>query len=154
MSDRVVITRRVEFDAGHRVPSHTGKCRNVHGHRYALEAGFSGGIIQNTARSDDGMVADFSDLKAILELEIINEWDHAFIAGPLDYQLVDAMRFHLGVDTKIVEIEDGPPTVEILVGVAAHKIVDALHRYPKLAGVRLSKLRLYETPNCWADWRG
>ena len=31
------ITRRLEFDAGHRIPNHQSQCRHLHGHRYALE---------------------------------------------------------------------------------------------------------------------
>ena len=30
-------TRRIEWDMGHRVPEHGGKCRTPHGHRYVAE---------------------------------------------------------------------------------------------------------------------
>lgn len=30
---RFSCTRRLEFDAGHRVPLHESKCKNPHGHR-------------------------------------------------------------------------------------------------------------------------
>ncbi|MHB8760606.1 MAG: 6-pyruvoyl trahydropterin synthase family protein, partial [Thiobacillus sp.] len=33
----MLITRRLEFDAGHRIPNHGSQCRHLHGHRYALE---------------------------------------------------------------------------------------------------------------------
>ncbi|MDP2056292.1 MAG: 6-carboxytetrahydropterin synthase, partial [Thiobacillus sp.] len=33
----MLITRRLEFDAGHRIPNHASQCRHLHGHRYALE---------------------------------------------------------------------------------------------------------------------
>jgi 6-pyruvoyltetrahydropterin/6-carboxytetrahydropterin synthase len=33
-------TRRIEFDAAHRVMEHESKCKHLHGHRYALEATF------------------------------------------------------------------------------------------------------------------
>ena len=39
------ITTRLEFDAGHRIPDHKSQCRNLHGHRYALEITLSGDII-------------------------------------------------------------------------------------------------------------
>ena len=32
-----VITRKLEFDAGHRVMNHESKCATCHGHRYVLE---------------------------------------------------------------------------------------------------------------------
>ena len=34
----ITCTRRIEFDAAHRVMGHEGKCKHLHGHRYALEA--------------------------------------------------------------------------------------------------------------------
>ena len=54
------ITRRLEFDAGHRIPNHQSQCRHLHGHRYALEITLGGGVIDAAGRPDDGMVMDFS----------------------------------------------------------------------------------------------
>ena len=39
------ITTRMEFDSGHRIPNHKSTCRNLHGHRYALEVTITGNII-------------------------------------------------------------------------------------------------------------
>ena len=36
-SAMISVTRRLEFDAGHRIPDHRSQCRNLHGHRYVLE---------------------------------------------------------------------------------------------------------------------
>jgi len=41
---RLTITRRLEFDAGHRIPHHAGKCCHLHGHRYAIELTVSGPV--------------------------------------------------------------------------------------------------------------
>ncbi|MDR1661543.1 MAG: 6-carboxytetrahydropterin synthase, partial [Azoarcus sp.] len=57
------ITRRIEFDAGHRIPDHVGQCRNLHGHRYALEISFGGDIIDAPGCAVNGMVMDFSEIK-------------------------------------------------------------------------------------------
>jgi 6-pyruvoyltetrahydropterin/6-carboxytetrahydropterin synthase len=53
------ISTRLEFDAGHRIPSHKSQCRNLQGHRYALEITLSGDIIQQENISKNGMVMDF-----------------------------------------------------------------------------------------------
>ena len=42
----MLITRRLEFDAGHRIPHHASQCRHLHGHRYAIEITLSGEIIR------------------------------------------------------------------------------------------------------------
>jgi len=36
----ITCTRRLEFDAAHRILNHESKCKFLHGHRYALEASF------------------------------------------------------------------------------------------------------------------
>jgi 6-pyruvoyltetrahydropterin/6-carboxytetrahydropterin synthase len=59
----MIITSRMEFDAGHRIPNHKSTCRNLHGHRYAIEVSLSGEIIQQEDQSDYGMVLDFKDAK-------------------------------------------------------------------------------------------
>lgn len=33
----ITCTRRLEWDAMHRIPRHESKCRAFHGHRYAAE---------------------------------------------------------------------------------------------------------------------
>ncbi len=53
---------RQTFDAAHCIPNHPGKCRNLHGHTYKVEAEFSG-----EALDDIGMVMDFADLKGALK---------------------------------------------------------------------------------------
>ena len=42
----VTITRRLEFDAGHRIPHHANQCRHLHGHRYALEITVVGALVE------------------------------------------------------------------------------------------------------------
>ena len=39
---RTAITKIVSFDAAHRLPDHAGRCRNLHGHTYRLEATVAG----------------------------------------------------------------------------------------------------------------
>jgi len=60
----MIITRRLEFDAGHRIPNHNSLCKHLHGHRYAIEITLSGDIIANEGQSEQGMVMDFTDIQA------------------------------------------------------------------------------------------
>ena len=66
------ITRRLEFDAGHRIPNHDSQCRHLHGHRYALEVTLSGNPINVPGASSEAMVMDFSDVKAIAQRVIVD----------------------------------------------------------------------------------
>ena len=35
---KFIVRRQIGIDAGHRVMTHGSKCRNMHGHRYTIEA--------------------------------------------------------------------------------------------------------------------
>ena len=86
------ITTRLEFDAGHRIPSHKSQCRNLHGHRYALEITLSGDIISQENASENGMVMDFSDVKSIAKEAVVNLWDHAFLVYKKDKIILDFLN--------------------------------------------------------------
>jgi 6-pyruvoyltetrahydropterin/6-carboxytetrahydropterin synthase len=141
----VEITRKIEFDAGHRIPDHKSKCRNAHGHRYTLECTVEGPIMSTQGASDHGMVVDFGDLKAVMMAKVGEPWDHAFLVARTDHQMIEALRA-LGHTHKTVLLEN-VPTVENLVVVARRLIESALID----SKLTLKRVRLYETPNCWAD---
>ena len=140
----VTITRRLEFDAGHRIPH---QCRHLHGHRYALEITVVGALVEVDGAPDQAMVADFSEVKAIANRIVVQPWDHAFLAWKHDRQVVDFLATLPGHRT--VEFEQ-PPTAEHLAATAFELLQAALaERYgPR---VTLSRVRLYETPNAWAE---
>jgi len=71
------ITKIFTFDSSHMLDGHDGKCQNLHGHTYKLEITVSAPVIQGGAK--DGMVMDFTDLKAIVKQHITDPFDHAFI---------------------------------------------------------------------------
>ena len=73
------IRRWVETDTGHRVPNHKSKCKHIHGHRYRWEAELEGDVVTEKGVSDEGMLMDFSDLSRILEENIHDVIDHAFV---------------------------------------------------------------------------
>lgn len=141
------ITTRLEFDAGHRIPCHKSQCRNLHGHRYAIEITLSGDIIRQAGSPDEGMVMDFSDVKAIARRELVERWDHAFLV----YRGDSAVRAFLETlpDHKTV-VMDSVPTAENMAA-EAFRILDNCYRDNYGNHLRLERVRLYETPNSWAD---
>ena len=141
------ITRRLEFDAGHRIPKHQSQCRHLHGHRYALEVTLSGDIIDDADRSNDGMVMDFSEVKEIAKTHLVDKWDHAFLVAADDKPVVDFLSTLPGHKTVTL---NAVPTVENLARIA-FAILDPLYRDVYGNHLHLERVRLYETPNCWAD---
>lgn len=141
------ITRRLEFDAGHRIPDHASQCRHLHGHRYVLEVTLSGDIIKADGQPVNGMVMDFADVKRIANEQVVSRWDHAFLVYRGDSLVVDFLATVPG--HKTVEL-DVVPTAENLAAVA-FRVLDAAYQDIYGNHLRLERVRLYETPNCWAD---
>ncbi|MCK9199672.1 MAG: 6-carboxytetrahydropterin synthase QueD [Gallionella sp.] len=143
----MLITRRLEFDAGHRIPNHNSQCKHLHGHRYAIEITLSGDIIATEGASEQGMVMDFSDVKRIAKEKVVDAWDHAFLVYRGDRAVCDFLASMPGHKTVVLDVV---PTAEHLAQ-AAFDILNAAYRDMYGNNLRLERVRLYETPNNWAD---
>ncbi len=141
------ITTRLEFDAGHRIPNHKSQCRNLHGHRYALEITLSGDIISASDVSENGMVMDFSDVKKIARESVVDVWDHAFLVFKEDKVILDFLN---SLPSHKTVIFPNVPTAENMAA-EAFKILKSQYRDTYGNHLTLERVRLYETPNSWAD---
>ncbi|WP_047533676.1 6-carboxytetrahydropterin synthase QueD [Methylotenera sp. N17] len=141
------ITTRLEFDAGHRIPDHKSQCRNLHGHRYAIEITLSGDIIQQDHASENGMVMDFSDVKKIARETVVDVWDHAFIVYLGDQVVLDFLNSLPSHKTVIF------PTIPTAENMASEAFRLLKAQYKDVYGnhLTLERVRLYETPNSWTD---
>jgi 6-pyruvoyltetrahydropterin/6-carboxytetrahydropterin synthase len=74
----IYITKTMEWDMGHRLMHHDGKCHNLHGHRYQIELGITGPLDEGT-----GMIVDYAQIKAFLK-DIIEPWDHKMMLNEKD----------------------------------------------------------------------
>ncbi|MEZ4741491.1 MAG: 6-carboxytetrahydropterin synthase [Bdellovibrionota bacterium] len=142
------ITKQISFEAGHRLPNHNSKCKNLHGHHYVVEFTITGNIQSTAGASDQGMIVDFSDVKLIADDVIKKPWDHAFFVFKHDRVLVDFLNSLDGHKTVITE---HPPTAEHLAEVAYSKLSHAIRKFYTDRRVVLGCLRLYETPTSWAE---
>mgnify|MGYP000635541933 FL=1 len=143
----ISITRRLEFDSGHRIPNHDGQCRHLHGHRYAIEVTLTGEVADHPGKADDGMVLDFGDIKRLTNQYVVEPWDHAFLVAKEDEKLVAFLASMPNHKTVIME---HVPTVENLAN-TAFAILQPVFNKAFGGRLQLSAVRLYETPNCWAD---
>ncbi|MBK7414712.1 MAG: 6-carboxytetrahydropterin synthase QueD [Dechloromonas sp.] len=143
----MLITRRLEFDAGHRIPDHKSQCRHLHGHRYAIEITLSGEVIDKAGDAANGMVMDFSQVKDLAKQHVVDLWDHSFLVFAGDRAVVDFLNSMPGHKTVIL---DRVPTAENLAQIA-FELLDAAYRDTYGNHLRLAQVRLFETPNCWAD---
>lgn len=147
MDEIVQITRLVEFDAGHRIPYHKSKCRNVHGHRYKLIATVEGPIISKPDQTDTGMVVDFGDLKRVMMRQVAEPWDHSFLVYAEDNEMMSALRMIPDHRTVVLNFV---PTAENLAK-EAYRLIDSELRSID-SQLRLISVELFETPNCSAKY--
>lgn len=135
------ISKEVEFDAGHRVPSHGSKCRNPHGHRYRVQVHCTGPIIDDPGSPDDGMLVDFGDLKGLMTALIHDPLDHAMIVWEADGELQDALDGH-GWDVRIFPYV---PTAENIARWCFEQL-DGPIRDRFRDGLTLDEVAVWETP--------
>src|ERR1700728_1787556 len=136
----ILLTRKAEFSAAHFYwndalsPEENqrifGKCanRNGHGHNYTLEVTVAGEVDPTS-----GFVVDLKQLKDILEENVVSIYDHR----------------HLNLE--VPEFAKAIPTTENI-SIAAWKRLEAA--VSAAHGARLSRVRVYETPEIFAEYRG
>ena len=141
------ITTRMEFDSGHRIPNHKSSCKNLHGHRYAIEVTLKGDIIDQENESDYGMVMDFRDAKELIRKTIVEPWDHAFLVYEKDLEVIHFLNSLKGHKTVIL---DKVPTAENMALIAFNLLKNVFVKTFQNDIVPI-RVRLFETPNNWAD---
>ena len=68
-----MITVEGTFDAAHRLDGYPGKCSNLHGHTWKVEATW-----YFTELNGTGMTVDFKELDKILQ-EVLEVYDHQYL---------------------------------------------------------------------------
>jgi 6-pyruvoyltetrahydropterin/6-carboxytetrahydropterin synthase len=136
----VELTRRATFSASHyywndawSAEKNTqvfGRCanRNGHGHNYTLEVTVAG-----TPDPVTGFVVDLKWLKDVIEGEVLAAYDHR----------------HLNLE--VPEFRSAIPTTENIAIAAWKRLEPSL---AELKSTRLRRVRVYETPEIFAEYRG
>lgn len=163
-------TREIGIDAAHRVTYHGSKCRNLHGHRYTIQATCQGPLAE--VGEQQGMVIDFGFLKDLMLEFIDGPCDHGTIVWIGDTELVDMLRppeIYRGTFwPELKEFVDKwgswtgqgrfgklhiVPFVPTAENLARHWFRSMFDRVPLRAnGAVLRQVRVWETPNSFADF--
>lgn len=139
------LTKVFHFEAAHALNGYDGKCRNIHGHSYELRVTVKGMPLDEPGNPKNGMVIDFHDLKQIVNQEVVDKLDHAFIIGnnmPKDFVEITKRDFD-----KVVELPY-QPTSENMLADFAERIKKRLPQH-----VELYSVTLQETRDNIAEWR-
>lgn len=159
-----VLTKSLDFCAGHRLLNYSGKCRNVHGHNLTLEISFG-----SQSLNSQGMVVDFGLIKDRVKAWVDENLDHGFIANYRDQAMISFLQDHgqkhfvltpesLGLpDTyaphEIQErVELTNPTMENLVLCIRRQAEQFASEFSSPDHqVTVYKVRLYESDTGWCD---
>ena len=143
--NNIRLTKRFTFEAGHALHGYDGKCKNLHGHSYKLYVTVLGQPIADSNNPKCGMVIDFSELKKIVNQEVIDHFDHSTILNHTTPHIDLAKSLQeFGHNIIIVNYQ---PTTENMVIDFARKISDKLPE-----NIKLFSLKLQETETSFAEW--
>jgi len=123
---RMLVSKIFTFDSAHMLSNYDGKCARLHGHTYKLVV-----TVERRRRDPtdyvgkEGMVVDFSILKSIVNKVVIDKVDH--------YPLHEVFDFRTTAENLVMWMK-----IE-------------LHRAFISYDFRLVRLRLYETPDSFAE---
>lgn len=135
------IAKEFSFDMAHLLDGHDGKCQNLHGHTYKLQVEVCGALIEEGAKC--GMVIDFSDLKAIVQREILEPMDHAFIFDTTSPRECQIARLLSELQSK----QFGIP-----MRTTAENLARFMFERLEQAGLAVSLIRLWETPTSYCEY--
>ncbi len=141
MKNKIRCVRIIHFCAGHRLLGHENKCATPHGHNYFAH-------ITAEAESLDalGRVIDFAILKDKIGGWIDIHWDHTFLVNQDDHETIKALL--MMPRHKEPFICPFNPTAE---KIAQHLLMVVCPRELEGSGITVSKVKLYETENCYAE---
>ncbi len=130
------ISKEFKWEMGHRLPFHSGKCKNLHGHTYKMRIEIEGELDEN------GMVMDYYDVSEIIS-PVIDELDHAFMVNDNDTEVISFLN---KIDSKkiVVAFET---TAENITLYLLQKIKEQI----KSERIKKLKIRVYETEKTYAE---
>ena len=138
------LTKEFRFEGAHALTGYDGKCKHIHGHSYILYVTVKGCPSNPDGTPKAGMLIDFTDLKRLVNENIIDKFDHTLILrdnAPIAEEIREAYNR--------VMIVPFQPTCENLILHFADIIREKLPE-----GVTLHSLRLHETATSYVEWFG
>jgi 6-pyruvoyltetrahydropterin/6-carboxytetrahydropterin synthase len=118
----MILIREFKFDAAHNLVEYHGKCEKLHGHTYKLVVKLEG-----TPGKED-MIMDFAELKKIVESNVLQHLDHAYINNLIKQ-----------------------PSAENIAKWVWEKLYD---KFQQEESCRLYEIEIWETQSCGVSYRG
>jgi 6-pyruvoyltetrahydropterin/6-carboxytetrahydropterin synthase len=147
--EQLSITKEFTWDMAHMLANHQGVCKNLHGHTYKMLVKVA--KINNSINSDnnnEGMVVDFSELKDIVQKNIINKFDHSFVywsnsPDQLEHEIANLLKKY---ERKVIAVEYRPTAEEICINFFRN-----LNMELSKINIKVINIKIWETPTSFAE---
>jgi 6-pyruvoyltetrahydropterin/6-carboxytetrahydropterin synthase len=143
-ADKIRVTKKFSFEMAHALLNYNGPCRNIHGHSYVLEVTILGKPLVSMGAPKDGLVIDFSDIKEMVQKEILIHFDHALVLNKNSPRVITK---NLTKQFDKIILFPVQPSCENLLIEFKNRLVKVLRKDRRLVSIRLQ-----ETETSWAEW--
>ena len=129
------VTKTIDFCYGHRLLDYGGKCRHLHGHNGLLEVDVEAGKLDGL-----GLVMDFAEIR-----DLVKDW----VDANLDHRMLLCRKDPVapvleGMGEPLYLMDENP---------SAENISKLIYREVRKQGLKVSEVRLWETPSSYATYR-
>lgn len=147
------ICKRFEVESGHRLHKHPERCRFPHGHTRTIEV-----VLRAASLDTNDMVCDYKVVKELARREL-DRFDHAMVLAADDPLAPSLQAFA----ERLVLLEEGDATTEVIARYLYRRLDAAFRqggevvtqagaRYTIPPGVRVERVRVWETSSSWAEY--
>ena len=145
------ICKTLEIESGHMLTNHPDKCRFPHGHSRKVEI-----VLESDGLDANGMVCDFKIVKEAVG-DFLESFDHSLCVNTKD-PMFEVLKKAYG--ERVIAFQDAEPTTEVLAKTFFDTCRGLLEKYSERtdpryqlpAGVRLVRVRVWETSSSWAEY--
>ena len=145
------ICKMIEVENGHMLSKHPANCKYPHGHSRRVEL-----VLEADELDDNDMVCDFKAIKEAVR-DFVQQYDHALCMNTKDPKYPQMKSMY---GDRIIGFDSVDPTTEVMAKTIFDAVSASLNElknnaeasFPMAAGVRLMRVRAWETSTCWAEY--
>lgn len=142
------------FDSSHFLIGHSGKCKNLHGHRWKIQYGLKADELIESG-SSKGMIIDFTDIKNIIK-NYFDKYDHTLLLTVDSHEVSSEEKSFIdacnAMNFKIINLPCRT-TAENMSKLFFYEISALLDEKVKSNNFSLCYITVYETPNNKATYK-
>jgi 6-pyruvoyltetrahydropterin/6-carboxytetrahydropterin synthase len=145
------VCKTIEVESGHMLSKHPDNCKFPHGHSRTVEI-----VLEADELDAKDMVCDFAVIKDSIR-NFVDRYDHAMCINTEDPKFAEMQELY---GERVIGFPGVDPTTEVM----ARTIFDAIKqglvdysqqsqpKYPLGKGVRLVRVRAWETSTAWGEY--